>query len=1058
MAAKIRKLQELEHLGGRVMVGRADVTDRSRMQRLIDRAVKEFGPLNGVIHAAGVADGGIIQLRDRALSEGVLSAKVEGSRVLLSLLRQHRPDFMLFCSSLDALLPDIGQVAYAAGNSFMDAAAWAGSAHGQTLFMSLNWDAWQQKGMAARAAGAAGASGYETGGCLFCRCFQPEPHRWVYVSRLRVKENWFLHEHRIFGRATVPGTAYLEIAAAALERHRRCRDQVIEIKDFYFLNPLTLEEDEAREVHTSLTVEDGMFRFSLISRTKWAGREWQEHARGLAVLTAAGPAREQRIEELTANCRGRRIKTGSPGPNQAGPIEVGPRWQNLKWWQQGQGQALARLQLPASFRSDLDTYRLHPALLDNATSFFIDSIGDGTAYLPFSIKKMAIRAPLPDTIYSFINDVGQAGDSVRSREFDIRIMDEAGRGLVDIEGFLLRPLGRGVKGGGAPSPYISLKNGLLPAEGVEVFCRVLAAGLPQVVVSTVDFQKRLKRTEQTGERPGGLPKPAAPRPELKAPYVEPLSRTQQTLAEIWQEALGIEGLGLNDDFFELGGDSLRAVTMLPRINRGLKAEVPLTVFFNKPTIAELAAYIDGPKKTGRAPVPKVEKSSFYALSSAQKRLYILQQMFKDNVFYNLPEIKIMARLPDLEQLQAAFRRLIVRHDSLRTAFRFHDPGPVQILLPAVDFHLRFREAGDIGLADEAGLNRLIHDFVRPFDLTRPPLLRAEVVRLAEGRYAWLFDIHHIIADAVGVSVLQQELTALYRGESLAPVRFQYVDFSQWQNRLLKEDQIGEQEAYWLNLFAGGIPHLNFPTDYPRPPVPGFVGGQYYFELDGETAGAFKKIAAAAGVTLYANLLAALYVLLFKYTGQEDMVVGTAVDGRSRPEFRQVVGMFINILPLRSHPREQMTYSEFLKAVRATVLEAFENQDMPFDRLVDKLNIDRTTSRNPLFDVCFNFVHYEQLELDLAGLKCTPYTYETQTSTFDLLLWADDRGRDIHFMLSYSSQLFKSTTAEKFGQRYIEIIRQVVKNSEIKLKEIALAHDFLTLKDNIFREEAGDFGF
>jgi polyketide synthase PksJ len=1055
MAAKIGRLLELERLGGRVMVARADVSEYSRMQRLIQRGVKEFGPLNGVIHAAGVPDGRIIQLRDRALSEEVLSAKVEGTQLLLSLLRQHNPDFMLFCSSLDALLPDIGQVAYAAGNSFLDAAAWAGSVNGQPLLLSLNWDAWQQQGMAARASGAAGAGGQESGNCLFCRCFQPEPHRWVYVSRLRVKENWFLHEHRLFGRATVPGTAYLEIAAAALEHHRG-RDQVMEIEDFYFLSPLTLAEDEEREVHTSLMAGDGGFRLSINSRTN---RGWQEHARGRASLTGAAPLETRQIEELTVDCRGQRIETAFANPNPTGPLKVGPRWHNLRWRQQGQGRAVARLELPKAFHPDLETYQLHPALLDNATSFFIDNLDDGSALLPFSIRKMTIRAPLPGTIYSFINgnDLGEDGDPDSARQFDIRILDESGRGLVDIEGFLLRPLGRDVKGADAPSPFIPLKNGLLPGEGVEVFCRVLAAGLPQVVVSTVDLRQRQQRRQQ-GEQAGELPKPAAARPGLKTPYVQPLGPTQQTLAEIWQETLGIGGLGLDDDFFELGGDSLRAVTMLPRINRRLEAEVPLTVFFNKPTIAQLAAYIDGPRRRGRAPVPKAEKRSVYALSSAQKRLYILQQMFRDNLFYNLPEIKIMEELPDLDRLQAAFRRLIARHHSLRTAFRLHHSGPVQMVLPLVDFHLPFREAGDIEPTDGAGLNRLIEEFVRPFDLSRPPLLRSEVVRLAGGKYGWLFDIHHIVADAVGVSVLQQELTALYRGESLAPVQFQYTDFSRWQNRLLQEDRIKEQEAYWLNLFADGVPQLNFPTDYPRPPVPGFVGGQYYFELEAESAGAFKKIAAAAGVTLYVNLLTALYVLLFKYTGQEDVVVGTATDGRSRPEFRQVVGMFINILPLRNCAREQMTYLEFLKGVRAAVLAAFENQDMPFDRLVDKLNIERTASRNPLFDVCFNFVHYEQLELDLAGVKCTPYTYETQTSTFDLLLWADDRGRDIHFMLSYSSQLFTAATAEKFGQRYLEIIRQVVKNSEIRLKEIALGHDFLTLEENIFRQEAGDFGF
>jgi acyl transferase domain-containing protein len=1081
ISEKIRKIQELEKSGADVWVAKGDVANREEMKYLMEKIKERFGPLNGVIHSAGVPDGRLIHLRTREFTESILAPKVRGTLVLDSLVQSHHHyplDFFVLCSSLNSIIGEIGQVGYTAANCFLDAYASHKTISGGSFTVSINWDAWQETGMAKEAREN--------------RVIR-DPNQESIMSRLRPKSQWVIGEHRVNGTATLVGTAYLEMVNTAFERH--AKGQNVEIRDFYYLAPLTVEEDEEKEVCIILEKEEAQWKFSLISRLNSDENQWQVHARGKLAAVESEPTRTISIENIREKCRVHQqdqketsVHTFKPGA-QSQLIAVGRRWDNLKKVWYGENQGLALLELASEFLEDIESHNLHPALLDSAAAFLIDSLHSQEAYLPFSYKRVKIMGSLPAKVFSYARFVEKDPSQKQVLEFNITIMDETGKELIDIEGLTVLAISKEKKKTPGQSEWVtpalvpaptetvqknSLKDAILTHEGVEVFERVLYDTLPQVVVSTVDFPLRLEKVK---DRPTpGLAEPpdeestvgpSHPRPELSTPYVAPKTGTQKALASIWQEYLGIQAIGIHDDFFELGADSLKALTVIARIHKKLNVEVSITEIFNSPTIAALAEYIEGAGKSIYTSITPVEEKEYYPLSSAQTRLYLLQQLQRESVFYNLPFVCIVEGPLDISRLEEALQVLIQRHESLRTSFELIDDEPVQKIHRTVDFKVKYH--GSERKAHSAKQEEKPHapcavrhastikHFVRPFDLTCTPLMRMEVVKIGKEKYLWLFDIHHIITDATGYAVLQKDLVKLYDRKKLHALRIQYKDFSAWQNRLIRSEEIKEQEKYWLNVYSdsGEIPRLNMPTDFPRPEKLRFEGGRFYFKLGTEDTQKFKELGSHAGATLFATLLSVLNVLLFKYTGQNDIIVGGSIAGRPHADLQDIVGMFVNMLPIRIYPYQEMTYWELLQQVKTTSLNAFENQDMQFEMLVEQLKPTAETSRNPLFDFCLNVQNYEQPEIEIKGLTMTPCPYEPDTSKFDMLVWANPVGDDIHFMLEYSTELFKPSSIEEFSKHFIEIIQQVIKNKEISLKDIKISQKLLMPESDV---PEIDFGF
>jgi amino acid adenylation domain-containing protein len=509
--------------------------------------------------------------------------------------------------------------------------------------------------------------------------------------------------------------------------------------------------------------------------------------------------------------------------------------------------------------------------------------------------------------------------------------------------------------------------------------------------------------------------------------------------------LGVDknNIGIEDNFFERGGHSIRAAIVVSRIHKEFNVEFPLSNVFNGPTVKEFAAFINEAKKDiyqGIEPVPVME---YYLQSSAQKRLFFLDRFEDIGTSYNIPFVIEVEGKIDNERFEKTFNALIARHESLRTSFELIDDEAVQRVHEEENSKLQIiNYKARRSTAHPPKITNVIKRFIRPFDLSQAPLLRVGLVKLAQENHLLLFDMHHIIADGTSMQVLVGDFTAFYSGETLPPLRIQYKDFSRWQNRLLQSPEMQAQEDYWLKVFDGEIPVLNLPTDFPRPQMQSFAGNRIAFQLEAEETGALKRLALEREVTLFMVLLALYTVLLSRLSGQEDIVVGVPTAGRWHADLEPIIGMFVNTLALRNFPAGGKRFKDFLKEVKARTLEAFDNQDYQFEDLVEKVPVPRDTGRNPLFDVMFALQNMETLAgntpgLEIPGLELKPYGYENVTSKFDLNLQAAEVGAGLRFKLEYCTKLFSAATIRRLIRYFRRITESVIAAPGIRLADIEI---------------------
>jgi len=1086
---KIRKVRELEDLGAQVLVYGADAANRRQMQRVIAQTRQKLGKINGVINAAGIPDGTIIQRRTPEMSQRILAPKVTGTLILDELLKDQPLDFFILFSSTVAVTALGGQVAYCAANVFLDHFARYKSARDGGLCLAINWDAWQQVGMAAKAVKTAAAPPRETrvNHPLFEKCQRYEPDQEVWTSYLEVNRDWMLEEHRILGKATLPGTAYLEMARAAFESHKP--DVTIELSDIYFLTPLIVEENECKEVRTLLQKHSRGYRFSIISRLVPGEDRWVEHAKGNAAALEKESPRIYDIRQLKETCGGdEKVFPAAGRKNQRGAMTFGPRWDNLSWRKGNKNQGLAELQLPGAFVEETGLYRLHPALLDVATTFLRPLVQEEGTYMPFYYKRLTIKSPLPGKIICCARSLDQDSHEPHKEtlKFNVTIMDERGTELAEIEEFTLksvhidtnetnqitlptpRPFSYFLSGppGEKPGNLIHgieqdpgesrrdpLKDAILPGEGIEAFLRILSAeGLYQVIVSTTSLDARLLQIQglievfhrqRFLEEEEMSSQPKHPRPELTTPYIAPVIHIENILVKIWQKLLGIETVGIQDDFFELGGDSLKAITFAGKIHQELNIEVPLSLFFEKLTIKELAQYLEENSGTHRfSTIPAPEKKEYYALSSAQKRLYILQGMEPNNTGYNLTSAIQLEGILDKKRLETVIRQLIKRHESLRTSLHMINGEPVQIIHEdvGVEFEIEY-----IKVEAEVKVEEGISSFIRPFDLSRAPLMRVGLLRQAETQYILILDMHHTIYDGLSMQLFSQEFMDLYQGSKLPLLKTQYKDYVQWQKSRWKTGILQRQEDYWLKVFSGVIPVLDLPVDFPRPAAQSFAGNRLKFTIEQNETDRLKAVGKEHNATLFMVLLAIIDVLLMKLSGQEDIVVGTPVLGREHPDLEKIIGIFVSTVALRNKPLAGKTFANFLENLKENTLKSFDNQDYPFETLVEKAAARRDASRNPLFDIMFIMHNYEMTapgkqELEIENLKLKKYEYDPNTSIFDITINGLELNHTLVFTIEYCTKLFKEKTIERFIGYFKRIIYSLADIVDSKLADIEILPD------------------
>ncbi|PNQ87653.1 non-ribosomal peptide synthetase, partial [Paenibacillus polymyxa] len=534
---------------------------------------------------------------------------------------------------------------------------------------------------------------------------------------------------------------------------------------------------------------------------------------------------------------------------------------------------------------------------------------------------------------------------------------------------------------------------------------------------------------------GKIDRKALPQPEthlpVEAEWTAPQNEMEEKLVHIWCDILNIERVGVDHNFFELGGHSLKATILATRIHREWDTVVPLSEIFKFPTIKELATVIYQAQKNHFISIPPLEKRDYYPISSVQKRIYVLNQLDQGTA-YNISGVMKLDGVLDIQQLEQAFHQLIRRHEALRTTFHMINGEIYQRIHEHVDFRISVFDGNEDSLA------HMLQAFTQPFQLSEGPLLRVGLINLGEASYYLMVDMHHIISDGSSLGILMEEFARYYEGSGnlLSPLRIQYKDFAAWQNEQNQyNEKIKLQETFWLNQFNDEIPILGMPLDYPRPSVQSFEGSRIYFAVDHECNRKLKQFMNETGATLYMVLLAVYNVVLSKYTGQEDIVVGSPVAGRLHEDLHRVIGMFVNTLGMRNKPIGSKTFNMFMDEVKQNALQCFENQDYSFEALVENLDIPRDMSRNPLFDTMF-VLQNKSIEIcEIEGLKLSPVPFDSGESKFDLTLYAQETDQGISFELEYCTQIFKKETMERMGRHFVRVLSQVISNPDRRLSDV-----------------------
>jgi tyrocidine synthetase-3 len=532
-------------------------------------------------------------------------------------------------------------------------------------------------------------------------------------------------------------------------------------------------------------------------------------------------------------------------------------------------------------------------------------------------------------------------------------------------------------------------------------------------------------------------------------YTAPRNKIEEKMSAIWAEVLGLakEKIGIDDNFFHLGGHSLKAIQLTAKIYDEFNARVTLAELFRNPSVRGLAKYIEESVVKKSPTVRIAEKKEYYTLTSVQRRFYVLQQIEPGNTTYNMMiDAAVLEGKLDSEKMRNSVEQLIERHETLRTSFIVVNDEPVQYIHEpgSIRFKMEYYE-----VSKDQDANTVIEQFRHSFDLSRAPLLRLGLAKLAEGKYLFLFDMHHIISDAISFSLTYEEFMKIYAGkqETLPALSLQYKDYSEWQKLLEMSGEIKKQEEFWLKEFSGRIPHLNMPLDYDRPKNQSFSGDRVRFEVSSADANKLRKYAGDEDATLFMVLLALTCVFLAKLSGKEDIVVGTPAVGRKYSELYNIIGVFINTLALRNYPIENKSFAQFLKEVKERTIAAFDNQDYQFEDLVQKVGKTRDSSRNPIFDVLFSYTRIgrdetSSKEENSSFVDMKPYGYKTHKSLLDLVLVVNDidESGELIFGFTYCTKLFKKETMEKFVTYFKEIITAVSENKTILLKDIKISHD------------------
>jgi amino acid adenylation domain-containing protein len=551
---------------------------------------------------------------------------------------------------------------------------------------------------------------------------------------------------------------------------------------------------------------------------------------------------------------------------------------------------------------------------------------------------------------------------------------------------------------------------------------------------------------------GKLDRKALPEPgyetETGQSYEEPRTATERVLAELWAQILGVERVGVHDDFFERGGHSLLAAQMVGRVRELLGADIKLRSLFLSPVLADFAVTIDQHRQqpgsvAASEAVPLVDRSHPLELSFAQQRLWFIDQLEPGSAAYNIPvAVRLEGRL-DTDALEKSLHEIVRRHEILRTRYETMDGYAIQCVEPECEIPLLTEDLSGVPEQDRLAvmLRRAEEEGRRLFDLRVAPMLRARVLRLAEQDHVLLLTMHHIASDGWSAAVLMTEMVQLYKAftsgspSPLPDLKIQYADYAAWQRKWLQGEVLEQQLGYWREQLSD-LPSLELPTDHPRPLQPSRASSSQSLHLSAELTQKLQELCRAEGATLFMAVLAAWQIVLGRWSRQHDIVIGTDVANRGRAELEPLIGYFVNQVVLRVSLSGDPAFRQLLGRVREMCLNAYDHQDVPFERVVEELAPDRDLSRNPLFQVIFVWENIPGGgRLEAPGLKASIPSVDPGTVKFDLKLTVSESEHGLYGAMSYSTDLFEASSVRRMLRQLERVLEQMAANPEQHLAEV-----------------------
>ncbi len=1050
-------LQELAQRGAEAWVETADVTDAEAMAAVVARTVERAGPIDHAFHLAGVLDDRLLGQQSLKDMRRVLAPKVAGTRCLDRALRQHgqRPTVILF-SSVSAHLGVPGQIAYSGANAVLDGWAHRPVDGEGPSFRVVDWGMWAEVGMGAISELDAGsaedlpkAPPQPAPHPILCKYGSRSDGAHVFWGDVGAADHWSLRDHhRRTGGAILPGTGFVDLILSSMRMLKP--EAAVTLEGVTFLEPLSFVGGEPRRVLLILTPSGEKWNVEIESL---AGRSDRRLHLQATLHLVEGDVADGIPEKLDGAEATAWRSEGHP------LLKFGPRWSSLDARVRRDGDVVHnRVRLAEAFSDDLELHAWHPALTDVALGAGLaeERPDEHSAWIPFSYDRLTVTHSPGALLCSRLEVRERSPDSIVA---DVDLFD-AHRRIGRLEGYRFRRVALSADGDTtAESSDGARRLALAPDAALDLLGEFLnLRGLPQAFAlpAPLDTLERSLRDATTNDAAGEDhgDRDAAPRPALSTEFIPPSSATERAIAAAWTSQLGIDGVGLDDDFFELGGHSLLLTRILQRLRKDGGVAVPMNQAFDKPTVRRWAAAHEAAgqasEETGR--ITRVDRAQFpvaagdlaaLPMSFSQRQLWYLQRLNPTWSAYNIPfAIHVEGDL-SVPALSQAFTRIANEAEVLRTTYGLVGGEPRQIVRPRVELQLRAEDCTE--WSEPRVDEEIANEARRPFDLRTDLPQRVRVLERGAGRYVVLWTLHHIAVDHLAVLLLGDALSQAYEDEvlgrdtrgKLLEAELEYADYAVWQSeQFTAEGALTERIEFWRQ-HLDGVPHvLGLPEDHPRTPEGSLAGGELRVRLDPSLRQPLMDAARAAGVSPFVFLLTAFKITLGAYAGRDDIITGVPFANRPRLELENVVGIFMNLLPIRVGWNEDTTVRELLGSAGSAIARGQTHQDTPFEKIVEGLEVRPDPAVNPLVQTWLTFQE-PPLQIRLPGLSTRTVHPHNGGAKLDLSAWLWDSGDVIEGSFEFSSGVFSQDTIERLVELFEHVIAQMIAHPTARVCELEL---------------------